>query len=179
MIRRVNSLRVNGTRLLAGTRGEGRLYRATNLTNWSAWSESGSGFTIAGDVTDVLEVADPTGGGFLLATNQVGVSRTPSDAPGWRQNNQGLINTEINDVIVVGDTVYAGAAGGRVRVARNGYRVAHTQGRPAGQYHRERHSQTPGPALLRHQQRRLLPTRRGHHLDTVHGRTLAGRPILP
>jgi hypothetical protein len=110
-IQRVGSLRVNGTRLLAGTLGEGRLYRATNLRNWSAWSGSGSGFTVAGDVTGVLEVTDPTAGGFLLAANLVGVSRTSSDAPGWRQSNQGLINTEINDVIVVRDTVYAGAAG--------------------------------------------------------------------
>jgi hypothetical protein len=127
-------------------------------------------------VTDVLEVADPTAGGFLLATNQVGVSRTPSDAPGWRQSNQGLINTEINDVIVAGDTVYAGAAGAVYVWRGTGTEWRIRKAWPAGQYHRERHSQTPGPALLRHQQRRLLPTRRGHHLDTVHGRALAGRP---
>jgi hypothetical protein len=107
----VSSLSVNGTRMLAGTRVNGRLYRATNLHDWTEWSGPGSGFTIAEEVTDVLEVTDLGAGSFLLAANLEGVSRSKADAPHWQQSNQGLINTEINEVTVVNDTVYAAAAG--------------------------------------------------------------------
>lgn len=169
-IRQVNSLSVNGTRLLAGTRGEGRVYRATNLRNWS---ESGSGFTVAGDVTDVLEVTNPTGGGFLLAANQVGISRTPSDALGWRQSNQGLINTEINDVIVAGDTVYAGAAG-----AVYAWRGTGTEWRVLKAGLR---ANTTVNAILKHQDRLYCATSNGAYYlpdgDTTWVRFTAG--LLP
>ncbi|MBD0256249.1 MAG: hypothetical protein ICV83_11070, partial [Cytophagales bacterium] len=152
-IRHVSSLSANGTRLLAGTLGEGRLYRATDLRNWSAWSGTGSGFTVAGEVTGVLEVTEPGAGGFLLAANLEGVSRSGSGAPRWQQSNQGLINTEINEVTVVNDTVYAAAAG----------TVYRWQGEPTG-WRKLRHglrSNTLVYTLLKHRDRLYCATSQG------------------
>lgn len=104
----VYSLSANGRRLLAGTL-RGRVYRATNLTDWA---EAVNGLTIAGRVDDVLEITDQSlAGNYLLAVNSLGVNTTRAGAINWKLSNENLINTDINEVSVIDGNVYVAAAG--------------------------------------------------------------------